>query len=312
MLDELRKKALGLPLLPGVYIMKDKSGRVIYVGKAARLKNRVASYFAGAHDGKTEALISKIADFDVIIANSEFEALVLENSLIKHHMPKYNVRLRDDKGYQFIRVDLKQEYPVFTIARKQEGDGALYLGPYGGRSVTREAIETVCKALQIPVCGKDFAKIAGKERTCLHYHIGTCRGYCQKGATAEEYRESIEAAVDVFHGKTAGLIERFTREMEEAAENLSFEVAAEKRDRLRAVQLLEQKQLVIAGSMADTDVAGFFRGPVKSCFTVLHYVDGNLISKDFELFDTPLEDDPDVERRIDAWAAPGGPLHGLV
>ncbi|MCL2408105.1 MAG: excinuclease ABC subunit UvrC [Oscillospiraceae bacterium] len=293
-MENLREKSLALPQLPGVYIMMDKSGKVIYVGKAKQLKNRVGSYFSGVHDIKTYALVEKIADFDVIIANSEFEALVLENSLIKHHMPKYNIRLRDDKGYQFIRVDLKQEYPVFTIARKQEKDGALYLGPYGNRSVTREAIETVCKALQIPTCGKDFAKIAGKERPCLHYHIGACRAYCQKGATAAEYRESIEAAVDIFHGKTAALIEKFTKEMDEAAENLSFELAAEKRDRLRAVQLLEQKQLVIAGSMADTDVAGFFRGPVKSCFTVLHYVDGNLISKDFELFDTPLEDDPDA------------------
>jgi len=294
LLDELRQKALGLPLLPGVYIMKDKSGRVIYVGKAARLKNRVASYFAGAHDGKTEALISKIADFDVIISNSEFESLLLENSLIKHHMPKYNILLRDDKGYPFIRVDRRQEYPVFTIASKPASDGAKYLGPYGGRSITREAIDTVCKALQIPVCGKDFTRAAGKERPCLHFHIGACRAYCQHGSTAGEYREAIDAAVDVFQGKTAGLIEKFTREMNEAAENLSFEMAAQKRDRIRAVEQLEYKQLVIAGAMADTDVTGFFRGPVKSCFTVLHYVGGNLISKDFELFDTPVEDDAEA------------------
>ncbi|MCL2401797.1 MAG: excinuclease ABC subunit UvrC [Oscillospiraceae bacterium] len=293
-MENLRQKALGLPQLPGVYIMMDKQGKVIYVGKAKQLKNRVGSYFSGAHDIKTHMLVEKIADFEVIIANSEFEALVLENSLIKHHMPKYNIRLRDDKGYQFIKVDRKLEYPVFAIARKQEGDGALYLGPYGSRNVTREAIETVCKALQIPTCGKDFTKIAGKERPCLHYHIGACRAYCQKGASAETYREAVAAAVDVFHGKTSGLIEKFTKEMDEAAENLSFELAAEKRDRLRAVQLLEKKQLVIAGSMADTDVVGFFRGPVKSCLTVLHYVDGSLISKDFELFDTPLEDDPDA------------------
>ena len=293
MSDKLNEKALGLPMLPGVYIMKDKSGGVIYVGKAARLRNRVGSYFHGAQDIKTETLVSKIADFDVIIVDSEFEALVLENSLIKHHMPKYNVLLRDDKGYPFIRVDMREEYPAFTIVRKPVDDGALYLGPYGKGASTREAIGAVCKALQIPTCGKNFKRTEGKERPCLHHHIGACRAYCQGGA-GKEYREAVEAAVDVFQGKTAKLIEKFTQEMDAAAENLSFEVAAEKRDRLRAIELLERKQFVVAGSMADTDVAGFFRGPAKSCFTVLHYVGGNLISKDFELFDTPIEDDPDA------------------
>ena len=296
--DNLREKALGLPLLPGVYIMKDKQGRVIYVGKASRLKNRVSSYFSGEHDIKTEAMASKIADFDVIISSSEFEALVLENSLIKHHMPKYNIKLRDDKGYPFIRVDMKSKYPAFKIVSKPANDDALYLGPYSGRYITREAIGVVSKALKLPTCGKNLERIIGKERPCLNAYIGTCRAYCQDASLAAEYRESIQAAIDIFMGKTAGLIERITKEMDEAAENLSFEIAAEKRDRLRAVQMLEQKQLVIAGAMADTDVVGFFRGEAKSCFTVLHFIDGKLISKDFDLLDTPLEDDSDAVSAI--------------
>lgn len=294
MIDKLREKAAALPLLPGVYIMKDKQSRVIYVGKAARLKNRVVSYFHGAHDVKTEAMISKIEDFDVIIVDSEFEALVLENSLIKHHMPKYNIKLRDDKGYPFIRVDMKSDYPIFKIVSKPENDDALYLGPYGGRTVIREAIGAVSKALKLPTCGKNLKRIIGKERPCLNYHMGACCAYCQNAALAPKYMETIRTAIDVFQGKTAGLTEKLTTEMNEASENLAFELAAEKRDRLRAVQSLEEKQQVIAGAMADTDVVGFFRGTVKSCITVLHYINGKLISKDFELFDTPIEDDPDA------------------
>ena len=294
MVGKLREKANALPLLPGVYIMLDKSGGVIYVGKAKHLKNRVGSYFSGSHDAKTETMVSKIADFNVIITNSEFEALVLEASQIKLYMPRYNIMLRDDKAYPFIKVDVKSEFPSFTIAPRVVNDGALYLGPYGGRAVTREAIDSVSKALKLPTCGKNLAKIVGKERPCLNYHMGACRAYCQGGDIAAEYREAVDTAIGVFQGKTAKLIEKLTDEMNAAAENLSFELAAEKRDRVRAVQFLEQKQLVIAGSMADTDVAGFFRGPAKSCFCVLHYIDGKLISKDFELFDTPIEDDPDA------------------
>jgi len=292
--DKLREKAQGLPMLPGVYIMKDKQGGVIYVGKAARLKSRVGSYFGGAHDSKTEALVAKIADFDVIIVSTEFEALLLENSLIKHHMPKFNIKLRDDKGFPFIRVDLRSEYPSFKIVPKPDNDGATYLGPYNSRVVIREAIGAVCKALRFPTCGKNLKRIIGKERPCLNFHMGACRAYCQSSSLAAEYRETMQAAIDIFQGKAAEIIEKLTAEMEEAAENLLFELAAEKRDRLRSVQLLEQKQLVIAGAMADTDVAGYFRGPVKSCFAVLHFIDGKLISKDVELFDTPIEDDHDA------------------
>lgn len=289
--EELRAKANGLPLLPGVYIMMDKMGKVIYVGKAKLLKNRVGSYFHGSHEPKTEAMISKINDFDVIIAKTEFEALVLENSLIKHHMPQYNILLKDDKGYPFIRIDINSDYPTFSIAAKKEQDGALYLGPYGSRGNTKNAVEAVKKALKLPTCHKKFPRDIGRERPCLNYHLGACLAYCLKDTPKREYRESVEAAVAIFEGKTAELTKRLTAEMEEASAKLQFELAAEKRDRLRAVGLLAEKQFVVAGSKADLDAVGFYRGPAKSCFVALHYIGGSLLDKDFELVETPFEED---------------------
>ncbi|MCL2367185.1 MAG: excinuclease ABC subunit UvrC [Oscillospiraceae bacterium] len=291
---KLLETARELPQLPGVYLMKDKHSAVIYVGKASKLKNRVSSYFSGTHDLKTQALVSRIADFDVIVVGTEFEALVLESSLIKHHMPKYNILMRDDKGYPFIRVDLREDYPTFKIMTRSENDGATYLGPYHGRTVVRDVIAMVSKALKLPTCGKDIKRIMGKERPCLNFHIGACKAYCQHPDLADDYREAIAATIDVLQGKTSDLIEKLTHEMNEASECMAFELAAQKRDRLRAVQSMKEKQFVIAGSMADTDVVGYFKGAAKSCFVVMHYIGGKLISKDFELFDTPIEDDSEA------------------
>ena len=292
--EELRAKANGLPLLPGAYIMMDKTGKVIYVGKAKLLKNRVSSYFHGEHESKTEAMVSKVHDFDVIIAGSEFEALVLENSLIKHHAPQYNIKLKDDKTYPFIRIDLKSEYPSFAVAQRIEQDGAKYLGPYGSRGNTKNAIEAVKKAMALPTCGKKFPRDIGKERPCLNYHMGACRAWCQKETPKRAYREAVDAAVAIFEGKTAELSRRLTSEMEDAAEKLQFERAAEKRDRLKALNLLATKQFVVAGSMADTDAVGYYRSPAKSCFVVLHYISGSLLDKDFELLDSPFEEDEEA------------------
>lgn len=292
--EELRDKALSLPLLPGVYIMMDATGDVIYVGKAKALKNRVSSYFHGDHPPKVAAMVAKIHDFDVIVANSEFEALVLENSLIKHHMPKYNILLKDDKGYPFLRIDLREEYPVFSIVNKVAGDGAKYLGPYGGRNVTRQMLDSVLKVFRLPTCSRKFPRDIGKARPCLNYHMGTCDAYCRPEASRQAYREGIEQAVKVFEGKAEEIIARLTEEMLEASENLQFERAAERRDRIRALQQVMERQYVIAGSKADTDVVGFYRGEAKSCFTVLHYIRGSLLGKDFEIIETPFEEEAEV------------------
>ncbi len=295
MIEQLREKANKLPLLPGVYIMKDLRGEVIYVGKAKKLKNRVSSYFRGEHLPKVEAMVQKVADFDVIVASSEFEALVLENSLIKRHMPHYNILLRDDKGYPFVRLDKKLAYPKFTIASKSASDGARYFGPFGGRAVTRDIIDTVCKALKLPTCRRKFPADIGKSRPCLNYHMGACNGYCMETASAEEYRKGIEQAEMILSGKIGELEKELTEKMLKASDELRFELAAEYRDRLRAISSLGNRQKVIATAFADTDVIGFYQG-AKSCFAVLHYNDGSLAGKDFEIFEEPLEEDEVLSR----------------
>ena len=298
MLDTLREKALALPLKPGVYIMRDSGGNVIYVGKAKMLKNRVSSYFHGAHNAKTEAMISKIADFSVIIADSEFEALVLENSLIKHHAPKYNILLKDDKGYPFIRLDLKSRYPRFTVASRRENDGAEYFGPFGGRGTTFAAIDAICKALKLPTCSKKFPRDIGKERPCLNHHMGMCDGYCQPEMTEERYREAIDKAVLILKGKGHELTDRLRREMTEAAENLRFEEAAEKRNMINAITTLETRQHVLMKGSGDIDAIGFFSGQAKSCFAVLHYVQGQLLGKDMELLDDTVWDESETVSQL--------------
>ncbi|MGE4353756.1 MAG: excinuclease ABC subunit UvrC [Oscillospiraceae bacterium] len=293
LVDELREKANRLPLLPGVYIMLDEKGEVIYVGKAKALKNRVVSYFRGEHLPKVAAMVAKVRDFNVIVAASEFEALVLENSLIKRHQPHYNILLRDDKGYPFVRLDLKSEYPKFSIVNKMTEDGAAYFGPFGGRNQTKDIIDTVCKVLKLPTCSRVFPRDIGKERPCLNHHMGTCRGYCLKDSSAEEYRASIADAVMILEGKSDDLAVQLQAEMTKAADALRFELAAELRDRLRAVSTLGNRQRVISATRADTDAVGWFRG-AKCCISVLHYRNGDLVGKDYELMEEPLEDDGEV------------------
>lgn len=289
-LPELREKANRLPLLPGVYIMKDARGEVIYVGKAKALKNRVSSYFRGEHLPKVAAMADKVDDFDVIVVSSEFEALVLENSLIKRHKPYYNILLKDDKGYPYIRLDTRSEYPTFSLANRYAKDGARYFGPFGGRSVTKDIIDTVSKALLLPTCSRKFPRDIGKQRPCLNYHMGACAGWCMAGHTAEEYRAAIEQAAMILSGKTKQLTDELTEKMLAASEELRFELAASYRDRIRAVEGLGNRQRVISAVYADTDAVGFYRG-AKSCFSVLHFVGGDLAAKDFELMEEPLEED---------------------
>ena len=290
MLDTLREKANNLPLLPGVYIMLDEKSQVIYVGKAKKLKNRVSSYFHGEHLPKVQAMVDKVADFNVIVAGSEFEALVLENSLIKRHKPHYNILLKDDKGYPFIRMDLREEYPVMSLSNKALKDGAKYFGPFGGRSQSRNVISTISKALLLPDCSRKFPRDIGKERPCLNYHMGSCLGWCLKDSDGEDYRRRARQAAQILEGKGGELMEELRAQMEQAAEELRFEKAAELRDRLRAVENLSNRQRVIATAFADTDAVGFCRG-AKSCFTVLHFVNGDLVGKDTEMMDEPLEED---------------------
>ena len=293
MREKLLKKANKLPMLPGVYIMLDATGQVIYVGKAKKLKNRVTSYFRGSHLPKVEAMVQKVNDFNVIVVNSEFESLILENSLIKQHQPHYNILLKDDKGYPFIRLDKKAPYPRFTIVGSAKKDGASYFGPFGGRSVTRDIIDAASKAVGLSTCSKHFPRDIGKDRPCLNYHMGNCRGWCRGELSQEEYRLAVEQVCLILGGKTGELIEELTAKMLEASEQLSFEAAAELRDRIKAIKSVSNKQKVIATAFSDTDAIGFARG-AKSCFVVLHFNDGSLTGKDFELVSEPLESDAEA------------------
>ena len=200
--DELKDKALSLPLAPGVYIMRNKSDKVIYVGKAKKLKNRVSQYFqdTASHSPKTRIMVSHIDHFDVIVAASEFEALVLECSLIKRYMPKYNILLKDDKGYPYLRLDMREIYPKITLVSKITDDGASYYGPYGARSVTHDVMEAIRLTLKLPGCKKEFPRDIGKDRPCLNYHMNQCEGWCQASKSATEYRLVIEQARQLLSG----------------------------------------------------------------------------------------------------------------
>lgn len=292
--DELKDKALSLPLAPGVYIMRDKSGKVIYVGKAKKLKNRVSQYFqdTATHTLKTRLMVSKIDNFDVIVAASEFEALVLECSLIKRHMPKYNILLKDDKGYPYIRLDTAALYPKFSMVSKIADDGAAYFGPYGSRGTTSAILEAIQITLKLPGCKKQFPRDIGKDRPCLNYHMNQCTGWCQQGRTREDYLQRIEQARQLLSGNYKKVAQDIRSQMLAAADNMEFELAAGLRDRLNAVEALSQKQLVTAGSMADMDVIGYGQTEAKACFAVLHFRNGNLLDKDYEVFSTP--DDPEA------------------
>ena len=287
--DELKDKAHSLPLVPGVYIMRDKNDRVIYVGKAKKLKNRVSQYFqdTASHSPKTRLMVSKIDRFDVIVAASEFEALVLECSLIKRYMPKYNILLKDDKGYPYLRLNMKDIYPRLTMVSKIADDGANYYGPYGSRAVTQSVLEALRLSLKLPGCSKVFPRDIGKDRPCLNYHMNQCAGWCQVSKSCTEYRQVMEQLRQLLSGNYKAVADEIKTQMLSAAENLEFELAASLRDRLNAVEALGQKQLVTAGSLADTDVIGYAQTETKACFVVLHFSGGNLLDKDYEVFPAP-------------------------
>ena len=287
--DELKDKASTLPLAPGVYVMRDKNDKVIYVGKAKKLKNRVSQYFVNtvSHTPKTRLMVSHIDHFDVIVAASEFEALVLECSLIKRYLPKYNILLKDDKGYPYLRLNMKDIYPRISMVSKISDDGAGYYGPYGSRGVTQDLMDAIRLTLKMPDCKREFPRDIGKDRPCLNYHMNQCAGWCMEGKSSVAYRELAEQARQLLMGNYKTVAADIRRQMLLAAENLEFELAASLRDRLNAVETLGQKQLVTAGTLADTDVIGYDQTEAKACFAVLHFSGGNLLDKDYEVISVP-------------------------
>lgn len=314
--DELKEKALNLPFAPGVYIMRNKDDKVIYVGKAKKLKNRVSQYFQNTanHTPKTRVMVSHVDHFDVIVAASEFEALVLECSLIKRYSPKYNILLKDDKGYPYLRLDMREIYPKITMVSKISDDGAGYYGPYGSRGVTQDVMEAIRLTLKLPGCTKEFPRDIGKDRPCLNYHMNQCAGWCQTGKSSVEYRALMEQARQLLLGNYKAVASQIRDQMLAAADNLEFELAASLRDRLKSVEALGQKQLVTAGTLADTDVIGYGQTEAKACFAVLHFSGGNLLDKDYEVFPAPDDKEAAVSSLLKQYYLSRGlaPKHVLL
>ena len=292
-LPYLREKTSKLTSSPGVYIMKNRESAIIYIGKAKNLKNRVTSYFRENpdHTPKVAAMVSNVYDYDYIVVDSEYEALVLECSLIKQHKPKYNILLKDDKGYHYIRIS-DEEYPRITN-EKNTLAGGTYLGPYMSGFVTKEAVDEANRVFMLPACHKKFPQAFRKERPCLNYHIKQCMGVCRGKIGKEEYNSIVAQAVDFIKSGSAQSVERMEKEMNEAAENLEFEKAAMLRDRINAVRKASEKQKIISSGTDSLDVIGtaeFYGGIFVS---VLMYREDRLFDKAVFEFDMP-EDGEDI------------------
>ena len=284
--EELKEKAHRLPQLPGVYLMHNKEGVVIYVGKAKSLRNRVSQYFAdlAAHTLKTRRMVSNIDYFETIFANSELDALLLENTLIKKYKPKYNILLKDDKGYPFIRIS-KEPYPKLSVAGRREKDDALYFGPYGGRGTANMAIRLLSETFLLPSCTRKFPRDIGKERPCLQLHMKKCCGVCTGALSPEAYQDIIRQCIQVLEGKSSELEEQLQKKMEQAAEEMLFEQAAVYRDRIRAIQKLRQSRIAVVTGGADTDALGYAVRGSRACIVRLSYRGGVLVDRSKILLD---------------------------
>ncbi len=279
----LREKAAALPLSPGVYIMKDAGGKVIYVGKSRALKNRVSQYF---HDSlnagpKTDRMTSLVFDFDYILCDTEIEALTLENSLIKLYHPRYNIKLKDDKAYPYLKATVDEEYPRFVMTRRRDKGKAKYFGPYTSTATVYGIISALQKTFGLPSCKKSFPRDRGKVKSCVYKQLG-CIAPCDMETSPEAYREAFMEAVSFLSGKYESILASLTEKMEYASENLAFEAAAAYRDRIRAVKKLEEKQKVVAGPDTERDIIAWHVGDPVSAICCFYIRGGKLI--DTELF----------------------------
>lgn len=276
-LSWLKSKANRLPLTAGVYIMKDSTGNIIYIGKAKALKNRVTQYFGAGnqHTEKVRKMVSQVYDFDYILCKSEFEALVLENSLIKQHQPKYNILLKDDKGYHYIKIT-RDKWRKITTSKQTDGN-AEYIGPYYSGYVVKDTVSEVLRIFKLPDCNRSFDK---PSKPCLNFHIGRCDAPCRGNIPLAEYLESVNAARDfIKHGESAAMISDMQAKMELASERLDFEYAAKLRDRIRSIQKLGDKQRVVRITYNRQDVFASAMIGECACVSVLVFENGRLTDK---------------------------------
>lgn len=279
-LPYLRDKTSKLTEKPGCYIMKDSGGKIIYVGKAKNLKHRVTSYFRKGQDHlpKVWKMVSLVRDYDFIVTDSEFEALVLECSLIKQYSPKYNILLKDDKGYSYIRVS-NEEYPRLTAALQKEDDGAQYIGPYISSYSVKQAVDEANRVFMLPTCTKQFPRDLGKSRPCLNCFIKQCMGVCKGEISAEDYRGVVQQAVEYIKSGSQASVERLTEQMNAAAEALDFEQAAKLRDRISAIKKAAEGQKIVSDDLRDMDIFAVSENADRACGSVLMYRGGRLFDK---------------------------------
>lgn len=287
----LREKSAALPRSPGVYIMQNEAGRVIYVGKSRSLRDRVSQYFHGTHDPKTTKMAASVYDFRFVVCDTEMEALALENSLIKQYTPKYNIKLKDAKSYPYIRIDPRTAWPRIVMTRKRLPDGAMYFGPYSSTETVYQAIREIERTLRIPTCKKKFPEEFGRERPCVYYQIGRCMGVCTGEVSEAEYRDAIDQAAGFLRGGTREALQRLTEKMNRASEALEFEEAARYRDTIQSLRKLGEKQKAVGSPDVECDVVGLhLTSPeeeavnLRDCITVFYVRSGYIADSEHFLF----------------------------
>ena len=283
--QRLKEKALSLPLTPGVYIMKDRNGKIIYVGKSKKLKNRVSQYFneTDFHSPKTDMMTSQIADFEYILCNTEIEALSLENNLIKLHKPKYNIKLKDDKSYPYIAVNLNDDYPRYFMTRDRTKKELTYFGPYSGISTAFDIIKAVNRTFSLPSCKYSFPKDKGKVKHCIYKQMG-CISPCKEDLSVDEYKERFNLSLSFFSGKHKELIKHLTDCMMNASDKQQYELAAIYRNQIMSIKKIDEKQKVVADPGTEIDVIGFYDNGNISCICALFIRDGKLSDSDYSYF----------------------------
>jgi excinuclease ABC subunit C len=291
---DLQDKLDNLPTRPGVYLYRNKAGKVIYVGKAVNLKNRVRSYFhkAAQEHPKTRQLVKEVADLEFIVAGSELEALLLENNLIKKYQPRYNIRLKDDKRYPYIKVHWQDPFPKVTTTRQVLNDGARYFGPYTHAWAAYQTLDLVRKIYPYLTCNR---VINGQDpQACLYYHIGRCAAPCIGAVNREEYRAIIDGLCDFLGGNTEPVVAQLQAEMEVAAESMDFERAAALRDQIRGIDQIVEKQKVVSNKTIDEDVIAFARDNSDACVQVFFIRGGKLMGRKYFLLEGVDEEDDGV------------------
>jgi excinuclease ABC subunit C len=281
--EELKK----LPDKPGVYLMKDETGTVIYVGKARVLKNRVRQYFqaSASHTPKVTAMVARIKEFEYIVTDTELEALILECNLIKDKKPRYNILLKDDKSYPYIKITTNEEYPRIFMTRRTEKDGARYFGPYSNVISVRETINLIKKVFPIRTCKRVLPRDIGKGRPCLNYHIGQCLGPCSGKVGADEYRAVVRDICSFLEGKQDEIIARIERQMQEASDKLEFERAAALRNKLTGLRHISQEQKVLSVAGRDQDIIGYSANSTDTCVQIFFIRGGKLLGREFYIIE---------------------------